>query len=175
MPNGLALAISLLVILLFLAYIVSIILNFFTPFFTTPNKALKKIVGKFNLKPNQKFVDLGSGDGRVVFQTYSLYKCTSVGYEISPVLSLFVKLKKFLISPFNPKIQFKDESFFKINLREYDVVYCCLPNDVLSNLEKKFSKELKKGSVVYCLRNELPKKQREKIRAGEEVVYRYTF
>lgn len=140
MPNGLALAIVLLVVMLFLAYMISLLLNFLTPFYTTPKKASKKIIELFNLSTKDSFVDLGSGDGRMVFDTYKRYKCKSTGYEISPVLLLFVKLKKLLLYPFNPKIQIKEESFFSSNLSSYSTIYCCLPKDVLGILEKNLKK-----------------------------------
>ncbi len=175
MPNGLALAINILLILILLAYIVSIVLNFFSPFYTTPSKILKDVVKHFNLKKNEKFADLGCGDGRVVFATHRMYKCTTVGYEVSPVLLMFVKLSKLLLTPFNRKIQFLEEDFFKVNLKDYDVIYCCLPTDVLSVLSKKFKKELKKGSRVYSYMNEIPNTKGKMIRVTDKKVYEYTF
>ncbi|MFA5623048.1 MAG: hypothetical protein WC981_02355 [Candidatus Dojkabacteria bacterium] len=175
MPNGLALAIVLLVVMLFLAYMVSLLLNFLTPFYTTPKKASKKIIDLFNLSSKDSFVDLGSGDGRMVFETYRRYKCKSTGYEISPVLLLFVKLKKLLLYPFNPKIQIKEESFFSADLSSYSVIYCCLARDVLEILEKKFEKELVKDTIVYTYRDRLPTKKGKTFDIDGEVVYQYTF
>jgi len=175
MPNGLALAINILLILVLLAYITSIVLNFFTPFYTTPSKVLKDIVKHFKLKKDEKFVDLGCGDGRVVFTTYRMYKCHSTGYEVSPVLLMFVKLAKLIAYPFNRKVQFIEEDFFKVNLKEYDVIYCCLPTDILNILSKKFKKELKDGSRVFSYMNEIPNIKGKCIRVGEKKVYEYTF
>ncbi len=175
MPNGLALAINLLILLVLLAYIVSLVLNFFSPFYSTPKKVLSNVIKNFKLSKNQKFADLGCGDGRVVFGTYRMYRCTSVGYEISPVLLMFVKLSKLICAPFNKKIRFIEEDFFKVDLSQYDVIYCCLPEDVLEVLAKKFNKELKKGSRVYSYKNELPKKKGLGIRTGKDMVYEYTF
>jgi SAM-dependent methyltransferase len=175
MPNGLALAIVLLVIMLFLAYIVSILLNFLTPFYTTPRKILSKLTDLFELKPSQTFVDLGSGDGRVVFDVYRKYKCKSVGYEISPVLLIYVKIKKLLTNPLNPKLNFREESFFKVDLEKYDVIYCCLPEDVLSILEDKFENELKEGSKVFIYNHRLPNKEGKVIDLDGKKVYQYTF
>lgn len=175
MPNGLALAINILLVLMLLAYIVSLLLNFFTPFYTTPNKILKSIVKHFGLKKDQNFADLGCGDGRVVFTTHRMYRCKSVGYEISPVLLMFVKLSKLISAPFNKKIRFIEEDFFKVNLKEYDVIYCNLPSDVLEVLSKKLKKELKKGSRVFSFKNEIPDIKGNCIRIDGEKVYEYTF
>lgn len=175
MPNGLALAINILLVLVLFAYITSIILNFFTPFYTTPNKLLKDVIKQFKIRKNDKFADLGCGDGRVVFATNKMYKCDSVGYEVSPVLLMFIKLTKLLLHPFNTKIHFIEEDFFKVNLKEYDVIYCCLPTDILNILEKKFKKELKKGSRVYSYLNEIPNMEGRKLKVGDKIVYEYTF
>ena len=175
MPNGLALAISLLIVLMFLAYIVSMILAFFSPYYSTPKKEVEDILKSFKLKKDDRFADLGSGDGRMVFGVNKMYGCMSVGYEISPVLLMIVKLRKLLTHPFNSKIQFKEESFFNTKLSDYTVIYCCIPEDILGILEKKFQKELKKGTQVFIFKNTLQGKKGEKIKVGKEVVYRYTY
>lgn len=175
MPNGLTLAISLLIILLFLAYIVSMIMAFFNPFYSTPKKRLKEIVKKFGLSKEQKFADLGSGDGRVVFATNRMYKCMSVGYEISPMLLIVQKLGKIFFCPFNSKIRFREESFFNVNLNEYDVIYCCLPVSILENLEPKFVEELKKGTKVFTLKTKLPNKKGKEHDIGGSILCEYTY
>ncbi|MGI6423551.1 MAG: class I SAM-dependent methyltransferase [Candidatus Dojkabacteria bacterium] len=175
MPNGLALAILLLVALLFFAYTVSLLLNFFTPFFTTPKKILKDILPLFKLKKDEKFTDLGSGDGRVVFAVYRKYKSFSTGYEISPMLLIYFKLKKLLLFPFNRKIEIKEENFLKTDLSKYDVIYCCLPMDLLEILEKKFEKELKAGSRVFTYGYPLAKKKGKKISTSQKDIYQYTY
>jgi hypothetical protein len=175
MPNGLALAVVLLILMLFFAYGISLFLNFLTPFYTTPKKILKRLIPMFKLERNQTFADLGSGDGRVLFQTYKEYKCKCSGYEISPVLLIYFKLRKFLTHPFNSKIELKEESFFKADLSEYDTIYCCLPTDLLEILETKFKKELKEGSNVFTYKNPLPTKKGKEILIEGEKVYQYTF
>ena len=151
------------------------ILNFFSPYYSTPRKFLKEIVSRFNLKENEKFADLGCGDGRVVWEVYRTYKCISHGYEFSPVQLIYIKLSKALLAPFNKKIQFFEEDFFKVNLKEYDVIYCNLPENILAPLEEKFSKELKKGSRVYTYRYKLPNKKGKSIKVGERQMYEYIF
>ena len=175
MPNGLALAVILLVVMLFLAYIVSIVFNFLTPFYSTPKKVAKKIVDLLDLSEDDSFVDLGSGDGRMVFMTHNKYKCKSVGYEISPVLLIYFKMRKFFTNPMNRKIELKEESFFTADFSKYNVVYCCLPQDLLVILERKFMNELKEGTKVYTYRNQLPNKKGKRILIDEKEVYLYTF
>jgi len=175
MPNGLALAINILIVLFLFSYVVSMVLNLFSPYYGTPKKLVKEIVKKFNLKKDDKFADLGCGDGRIVWSTFRMYKCESYGYEFSPVLLLMIKLSKALFAPFNKKIQFVEEDFFKVDLKVFDVIYCCLPDETLKILSKKFKKELKKGSRVYTYKRELPNLKGKKIRVGSESIFEYIF
>ena len=175
MPNGLALAIILLVVMLFVAYLFSLILNFLTPYYSTPLKTARKIAELFKLKPTDSFADLGSGDGRMLFETYRQYKCRVTGYEISPILLIFFKMVKFFRYPFNNKVHLKEESFFNTDLSKYDVIYCCLPDDILSILEKKFDKELKQGAKVYSYTEKLIGRKGEEIVINGKKVYQYTF
>lgn len=175
MPNGLALAISLLIVLMFVAYLVSLLLIFFSPFYSTPKKILKELVKEFRVRKGMKFADLGCGDGRVIFAVNKMYGCPCVGYEISPVVLMIVKLRKLLQAPFNRDIQIREESFFRADLSEYGVIYCCLPKDILGSLEKKLTKELKKGSRVYIYRNKLPNRKGKEIKVEGAPVYQYTF
>lgn len=175
MPNGLALAIILLVVMLFLAYIISIVINFLSPYYTTAHKDIKELVKLFKLERKQKFADLGSGDGRVLFETYKQYKCKTDGYEISPIILLWYKILKFLRFPFNTSIEVFEKSFFKEDLKQYDVIYCCLPEDLLEILERKFTKELRKGTKVFTLKKPLPNKKGKKIKLSKNEVYQYTF
>lgn len=175
MPNGLALAIVLLIIMLFLAYILSLLLNFLTPYYTTPKKFLKGFIQTLNLNRNNSFVDLGCGDGRVVFAVYDSFKCKSTGYEISPILLIWLKLYSFLRYPFNSKVKIQEESFLKADLSQYDTVYCCLPEDILNLLQKKFEKDLKKGSTLYSYKHKVGDLKGKKIQVDNHEVYMYTF
>lgn len=161
--------------MLFLAYAVSLLLNFLTPFYTTPKKITKELIKLFKLKKEDSFADLGSGDGRILFKTYNEYKCKCTGYEISPILLIYFKIKKLLTHPFNKDIDLKEESFFKTDLSQYNILYCCLPTDLLEMLEKKFVKELKKGTIVFTYREKLPNKKGKEIDIEGEKVYQYTF
>jgi hypothetical protein len=175
MPNGLALAIILLILMLFLAYIISIVLNFLSPYYTTSRKDLKQLLDSFALKRDSKFTDLGSGDGRVIFSVYRNFKCKTHGYEISPMLLIWSKLLKFLRYPFNSRVEILEKSFFKEDLSQYDTIYCCLPEDILEILEKKFEQELTKGTKVFTYKYKLPNKKGNEVKLKVNKVYQYTF
>jgi hypothetical protein len=70
------------------------------------------------------FVDLGSGDGRVVFRAAKegiFHK--SIGYEINPMLHLFAQLQRLLLGPATwSSTAFALRDIWKTDLRSANVV-----------------------------------------------------
>jgi hypothetical protein len=70
------------------------------------------------------FVDLGSGDGRVVFRAAKegiFHKC--IGYEINPMLHLFAQLKRLVLGPATwSSTDFALRDIWKTDLRGANVV-----------------------------------------------------
>jgi hypothetical protein len=71
-----------------------------------------------------QFVDLGSGDGRIVFHAANekLFHM-SVGYEINPLLHIFASAKRFLKGPQTWRAtNFYLRDIWKVELKDVDVV-----------------------------------------------------
>jgi len=106
------------------------------PYLETPENHIKAIFNTletgFGLIRNskQKFIDLGSGDGRIVMYVGLNYGILSVGYEINPELvkevlehkKLLKKEKKYNNKYFR-KIKIKMGDIFTLNLKNYDFIY----------------------------------------------------
>jgi precorrin-6B methylase 2 len=95
---------------------------------------------------NLKVIDLGSGDGSIVIEVAKLgYK--TFGIEVNPFLVLLSRfnIKRAQLKN-NPQIIWK--SFWDIDLSSYDVLIIFGLPWVMKRLEKKLSKELKKGTLV---------------------------
>lgn len=70
------------------------------------------------------FVDLGSGDGRIVFRASreNLFS-VSVGYEINPLLHMFASLQRILRGPKAwSSTRFHLQDLWSVDLRDADVV-----------------------------------------------------
>jgi len=106
------------------------------PYLETNESFIKDIFetleSKFNLKcdSNQKFIDLGCGDGRVVIYATLHYGIHSTGVEINLNLIEEVKSKLKLLQTSKiykkkqlKKIRFRYEDLFQLNLNKYDFVY----------------------------------------------------
>lgn len=148
MPNGLAIAVVLLILCLVLAYITSLLLSLIISPSHTKRKDLKKLVKSFKLKKGDVFADLGCGDGRVVFEVAKQYKDVKcIGYEISPIHIMLAKLSKTIFFPFQKRIQIIPEDFTKTNLDGINFFFINWGNFSTPYLED-FKKSLKKKKGV---------------------------
>lgn len=118
------------------------------PFIPLTKKQLKAINKHIKLKSSDKIVDLGCGDGRVLrmFEKQGVRDLT--GYEINIWAYLLVRIKN-KISKSKSKIYLKN--FKKVNLSEYNIVFCYLSGYYMNSLKEKFDKELKPGTeIISC-------------------------
>ena len=137
------------------------------PFLESNRDFLKAIFNNlelyFNLKKNsnQRFVDLGSGNGRVVFYIALNYNIQSVGYEINPSLikeakeikKKIKKEKRFSRNTFR-KIILKNKDFFNEDLSEFDFIYIYSLPTMQKFLNHLF-KTLKESAIVISYKYEL--------------------
>lgn len=119
-----------------------------SPYVPTKQKEVECILKTAGLKKGQLFIELGSGDGRVVRTAVLRFGVHGVGVEIHPLLlvwsKLFVKLQKLK----SESIIFKRENFFRTNVSTADVIFIFLMPNTLKKLKGKFIKECKKNVQV---------------------------
>lgn len=116
------------------------------PYVPTQKKRLREILEQAKLKPGQIFVELGSGDGRMVRLAACEFKMTGIGVEINPLLiwwSRFLAKRQHIHNA-----QFIKQNVFKYNLSDANVVYLFLMPQLIIKLVSQFESELKKGSLV---------------------------
>ena len=101
-----------------------------------------------NTKP-LKFVDLGSGDGRVVFRAAreGIFN-ESVGYEINPTLHIFACLRKMATPKYWSNTKFRMGDLWRTDLSRYDVVAVYGLSPIMDRLGSKLKDELRPGSIV---------------------------
>jgi hypothetical protein len=104
-----------------------------------------------------KFVDLGSGDGRVVFRAAreGIFQ-KSVGYEINPALHMWVKFRQLVTPKYWTSTEFYLGDLWNIKLHNYDVVAVYGLYPIMDRLGKKLQDELKPGSIVVSNVFEIP-------------------
>jgi hypothetical protein len=146
--NLIILLVFLIISVVVLIWIVSLLIGDLSAatYVPTPTKDLNIALAELQMKPGKKFVDLGSGDGKIVMAAAKDYKVLAVGYEINPLLVLYSK-----IAAKTGKVAgavFRGRSFWDANLGEFDYMYCYLYPPAMRRLAPKLEKELKSGTMV---------------------------
>lgn len=137
-------------VLIFIA-IVNILLltSFFSfirtkvPYVPSSRKIIKNLFQNYQFTPNKNFIDLGAGDGKVLFEAEK-NGLIAQGYEITILPYLFYLILKFFR---HSKIKIKYQNFLQANLKNADYIYCYLLPELLQSAWEKTSKESKKGTI----------------------------
>jgi transposase-like protein len=108
--------------------------------------SIKKMI---DMKQDIQFVDLGSGDGRVVFRAAreQLFH-RSLGYEINPVLHGFASVRRAIQPKYWRNTNFHMQDLWKINLSHSHVVAVYGLHPIMDRLGQKMANELPNGAVV---------------------------
>lgn len=118
-----------------------------SPYVPTRSKVIFDILKEVKFKRNGLFVELGSGDARMVRAAVKKYHLKGLAVDINGLINLWAKiLSKF--DKTNKSIIFKTENIFDTDLTKADYLYLFLMPDLLKKLIPKFDRELKKGAVV---------------------------
>lgn len=116
------------------------------PIAVTSKLRVRQIIKTAEIKPNDKFYELGTGTGRVIVSAAKFSKAMVVGFELSPIFYLITLFNLKIHGVKKYKIFLKD--FFSANLENADVVFCFLMPRTIERLKKKLEKELKPGTRV---------------------------
>ncbi len=146
------------------------------PYFPTNKKDLDLIVKSMSLKNNMDVIDIGAGDGRMIF--YAANKASQknlntkfYAVEINPILILILYLKKlFHKNSQNIFIIYKD--MMKLNLKKYKnpLFFLYLSPIYLEKIYKKIKKEAKNPKIITYF-YEIPKVKYSRIIKGINNVY----
>lgn len=123
-----------------------IALFFGAPYVPIPRYGLDKIIEFADIKPGQKAVDLGSGDGKIMI---AMAKAGAIvdGYEVNPLLVWWTK-RRIKKEGLEGKASVYLESFWDINLSSYDIVTLFGVRKIMGRLQEKMDKELKPGAKI---------------------------
>lgn len=118
-----------------------------TPFYPSSARNLQELVnsGKVRLPPEINFIDVGSGDGRIVNIAADFSK-SAEGIEFNPFLSLISRFLLFVRGKRNTMIHNKD--FNNHDFSNYNFVYLYIFGEHMDAIRTKLIKELTPGSVM---------------------------
>ena len=122
---------------------------FHAPFVPTKNQVVRQMIRAAKLKDGQRVYDLGSGDGRLLIEAMREKKVKATGVEIAWLVSLLARIRMLFSKK---KYTLLNSNFFRLDLKDADVIFCYLFPRIMKKLKMKFEKELIKGTkiVSYC-------------------------
>lgn len=116
------------------------------PYVPSSKSIVEALFNQFKFPAGATFVDVGSGDGRVVFRAEKNGLKAS-GYEISTMPYLLGLLWKLIYSS---KAELYCRNFNKQNLNQYQYVYCYLFPEIVDQVWAKIKKECPPGTTLIC-------------------------
>jgi ubiquinone/menaquinone biosynthesis C-methylase UbiE len=144
-----------------------------TPYVATNKPDSEVIISLLKLRPGEKFVEPGSGNGRIVFlaqQKYPTSQCT--GFERVWHLYWLCKIKAwFKKSP----AKFSNQDFFEVSWQGVDAIYCYLLPRMMPEIERKFLSECNPGARAVVRDFPFPKLRPSQVleRPFNHVLYVY--
>lgn len=116
------------------------------PFVPSSRQSVEAMIILAKLSPGQTIIDLGSGDGRVLFAA-AKSGANAIGFEINPYLVWYARLRAFLGS-YKGKITVFWKNLWTADLSKADVVFVYLIPWRMEDLAEKLEDELKPGTLV---------------------------
>ena len=132
-----------------------------SPWAPLASRRINHILQFAEIQEGETLYDLGSGDGRVLIAAARNHGALGVGIDIDP---LKVWIARWLAkrAGVSEQVQFLRKNFFKVDLKEADVVYVYLTHQAMDKLLPAFTSKLKPGARVvsyrFCLRHMTPDK-----------------
>lgn len=140
------------------------------PFVPTRKERIEKALKLAGIKPGQKIVDLGSGDGRILLAA-AKKGAKARGFDINPLLVWATKraIKKQGLRDL-AVCQWKN--FWWQDLSCFDIVFVYGLSHIMKGLGKKLQRELKPGAKVVSLIFQFPNWQ--PVLGDKDGIYIYT-
>lgn len=115
------------------------------PWFPTWSRDIERFLILAEIKPGDRFYDLGCGDGKLVFAAAKA-GAKATGFEISLLPYLIALAHSWNTRDSN--IRFRD--FWNINLSDADIVYLFLTPKFNPKAKEKLEKELRPGTKIIA-------------------------
>lgn len=113
----------------------------------TRKNDLPRILDLANLRPGERFIDLGCGTGTVARFIAAKSAAAATGIELA--LPFYFWCRASQLFDKNRNLRYVWGSLFRMNLKKFDVVYVFgIPDKLQSKLKPKLEQELKIGTRV---------------------------
>lgn len=116
------------------------------PFVTTSVESVKDALVLADLERDERFVDLGSGDGRVVLE-FAKQGIRSDGFELKEHLVQKAR-QRILDAGLTNKATIFQQSMWEADLANYNIIYLYGMGSVMAKFEEKILKEATPGTKI---------------------------
>ena len=140
----------------------------------TPDAAIARLLGVCPLDHSSIFVDLGSGDGRVVLAVAKRFSCKCVGVECdSSRVVQSRKLAQQAGAAIAGRVTFYKADVCNVDLSKVDVVYVYLEASTLKKLLPRF-RTLKPSAKLFSYQHPVPGMVLERVEyIGDTILFQY--
>jgi len=138
------------------------------PFVATNKKTLQQMIELADIKPGERAVDLGSGDGRIVI-ALAKAGAQAHGYEINPIL-VFQSRMAIRRHKLCSQAHIHFRSFRSIDFSKFNIIAIYGLPGIMKHLEGRIQQELPSGGRVVSHTFQFPNWPNE---ANIEKVYLY--
>lgn len=120
------------------------------PWLPTRKKELEQLLKALQKQPPKRVIDLGCGDGRILFAIARAFPNTIChGVEISILPFVAAIIRKYSRPKRYKNVRIFPKSLYTINLNAYDAVITFLLSGSYERLEKKWKEELAPNAHLY--------------------------
>lgn len=139
------------------------------PWLPTRKKEVDQLISALQKNPPQKIIDLGCGDGRIVFAVARMFPdAICHGVEISVLPYLFCLIRKYARPRLYKNTYFIYKSLYSVPLDSYDAVITFLLSSSYPKLLPKWRKELQSEARLYIEAWPLPETEHiDRIKQGD--------
>jgi len=136
-----------------------IIKNKLAIFFPSSKRMIDVVIEFANIKQNDVFYDIGSGDGRILVEA-AKKGIKVVGIEKNRLLNWFAgrKTKNF------KNVKIIQGNIFKQKINDASIIVAYLSQQITKKLQKKIEKEVKKGTIIILIDHEFSDWKPDKIK-----------
>ena len=141
------------------------------PYVATKRDKIETIIKLAQIKPKETVVDLGSGDGRLLFAAVRS-GARAIGYEVNPFLVLLTQIKTRLFHPRGENsshlggVFVKRQNFWKADLAAADVIFVYGRAKTMPKFEDFVDKSAKRGTRIIVNTNPFSNKKPQKAENG---------
>ena len=133
------------------------------PFVPSTNLTAEKVIELLKLSENDKIIDLGCGDGRIIFKAFEMVKCNGIGIDINKDL-IDECNRKVNENNLNDKLEFYVDDFSRSDFDFYNCNCVCfyLVPKILKMIENKIREYIREDqsrrvvSIRFPFRNLIP-------------------